>query len=71
MEPATSITIQRELKYSIEMALLIRLVRQATWLGGQQHPEQFEQNSGAEQSSHEFSTQPQDEHEDAPWDKAD
>ena len=42
------------------MALLILVSLQATWLGGQQQPVQLEHESGAEQFSHEVSTQPQD-----------
>lgn len=59
IEPATSTTIQSELKYSIEMALLILPFLHSTWLVGQQHPAQFEHKSGAEQFSHEVATHPQ------------
>jgi hypothetical protein len=62
-------TIQIELKYSIEIALLILPVLQARWLGGQQHPVQFEHASGVEQLAHEVSTQPQERQDDIAPDK--
>ena len=49
-----------ELKYSIEMALLILPFLQTTWLAGQQQPPQLEHLSGDEHVSHEVSMQPQD-----------
>jgi hypothetical protein len=65
IDPATSISIQSELKYSIEIALLSLPFLHSTWLVGQQQPTQFEHKSGAEQFSHEVSAQPQDAQEDA------
>ena len=64
IDPATSTIIQRELKYSMEIALLILPFLQSTWLAGQQHPAQFEHRSGVEQFSHEVSVHPQAPHED-------
>ena len=60
IEPATSTTIQRELRYSTEMARLIRTALQPVWLGGQQHPTQLEHESGASHASQDVSRQSQD-----------
>lgn len=62
INPTTSTIIQRELKYSIEMALLILPVLQPAWLVGQQHAAQLEQ-LGDVHLSQEFSTQSHDWHE--------
>lgn len=60
IEPATSATIQSELKYSMERARLSLPLLHSTWLAGQQHPTQFVHWSGVEQPWHESSAQPQE-----------
>lgn len=62
MDPATSTTIQSELKYSIDIARLSLPILHAMWLFEQQHW-QFAHSRGSEQFSHEVSAQPQDWHD--------